>query len=289
MNFAIVGNNDGPLRLLRSVYKVGLLPAFVGLQKPVDETLRKAYLTFIEEARFYEGFDESGLIQIAAPYSLDLLINCFCNFRFKKILELYPTLNVHPSPLPKYRGRHPMHWALINDEKEFGITLHQMIEEIDAGDIYWQRMIKLDEGMSVAELRNRLLDLVEEEFGRFLEDFLKGEIKAMPNPRDQATYVTRRFPRDSQLTDWSTNRVIYCKVMALRSESNPAFFMFNSQQVQVFSAELVNKKYVGFSAPLVCEIHADGATIICEDGSCVRLSGFDPFKYNIKINEKIPL
>src|ERR1043165_8000891 len=168
MTFAIAGNNDGALFLLRSLKGEKLQPLFVGLQKPVSSSLREEYLQYVKPENFFEGFDEKGLMSICEKYSPEILFNTFCNFRFTLLLDNYKVLNIHPAPLPRYRGRHPMHWALINGEKEFAISIHKMAKEIDAGEIYWQQFIKIKKGSSVQELRAALMNELQKGFSGFL-------------------------------------------------------------------------------------------------------------------------
>ena len=53
-------------------------------------------------------------------------------------------LNVHPSLLPKYRGSAPIHWPILNGDKETGVSILDIAEKLDSGDIYYQEQIALD-------------------------------------------------------------------------------------------------------------------------------------------------
>ena len=69
-------------------------------------------------------------------------------FLIEKDIILHPrflTFNIHGSLLPKYRGRAPHIWAIINNEKETGITAHVIDEKCDSGDIISQIKIKIEE------------------------------------------------------------------------------------------------------------------------------------------------
>lgn len=76
------------------------------------------------------------------PYKMDLLVSMSFNQIFKSHLLEYPryhAINCHAGKLPFYRGRNILNWVLINDEKEFGITVHYIDTGIDTGDIIKQR------------------------------------------------------------------------------------------------------------------------------------------------------
>ena len=284
---AIVGNNDGPLVLLCSLQKVGITDVCVGLQKPATPELAQQYQPYVADDRFFSDFNEAKLLVKLQTFSISLLINCFCNFKFVKLLERYPTLNVHLAPLPRYRGRHPLHWALINGESEFGVTIHRMTAKIDGGDIYWQKMVPVDEGMSVQALRKRLIEALEADFGNFLVHYQQQAVATLPNCDAEATYIARRYPTDSQLTEWHDRDMIYRKVMALREESNPAYLLVEEQTIPVRRATLGEKKYVGLAAPFVCQVLVGGVEVVCGDGRTVVLEGFDPKGCSLKLNQRV--
>ena len=62
------------------------------------------------------------------------------------------TINCHAGKLPFYRGRNILNWALINDEKKFGITVHYVDEKIDCGDIILQRIFKITDKDNILDL-----------------------------------------------------------------------------------------------------------------------------------------
>lgn len=111
-----------------------------------DETLRNYakhyeidYLTPVKvnSEEFYEQ---------AQKYNCDLFVSMSFNQIFReRITNLPPhgTINCHAGKLPFYRGRNILNWALINDEKEFGITVHYVDQGIDTGDIIEQRCLPI--------------------------------------------------------------------------------------------------------------------------------------------------
>jgi methionyl-tRNA formyltransferase len=91
-------------------------------------------------------------------YRCDLFVSMSFNQIFRKRLMQYPklkTINCHAGKLPFYRGRNILNWVLINDEKEFGITVHYVDEGIDTGDILAQRVYPITDGDSYATLLER--------------------------------------------------------------------------------------------------------------------------------------
>ena len=93
-----------------------------------------------------------------ASYGADIFVSMSFNQIFKKdFINIPPlkTINCHAGKLPFYRGRNILNWALINDEKEFGITVHYVDEGIDTGDIILQNTYLITDNDTYATLLER--------------------------------------------------------------------------------------------------------------------------------------
>ncbi|GAA0871323.1 methionyl-tRNA formyltransferase [Gangjinia marincola] len=288
MKIALVGNNDGPLRLYNSMKHVGLTPVFVGLQKEPSAAVLSRYEEEVE-IELNTNFQEEKLLKhlTALNERPDLIMNCFCNFKFVQLLDHYIVLNVHPSPLPLYRGRHPLHWALINGEQSFGISIHEMTQDFDAGAIYWQKMIRVPKACSVQLLRERLMKELESDFGSFLKRYIHEEIIPIPNPREKATYIKRRYPADSELTEWNDGAMIYRKIHALKSEDHPAFIHLNEQKIPIFDAEMSLGKAETVSKVTITKVNPDGILVTSKDGRILTLRIKHPEDYSLEKNQVI--
>lgn len=103
---------------------------------------------------------------VLSNMEIDFIVSCcFDRIFSKKIIGLpnISALNVHPSLLPQYRGIKPLENAIVNNEKSIGVTIHELISELDAGDIILQKAsieIKLIDTYS--ELYNKQCNLIAE-------------------------------------------------------------------------------------------------------------------------------
>lgn len=107
-----------------------------------DETLKNYALQHNIDYLCPVQINSADFFEKAQTYQCDLFVSMSFNQIFKKeIMSLPPlgSINCHAGKLPFYRGRNILNWALINDEKEFGITVHCIDEGIDTGDIILQR------------------------------------------------------------------------------------------------------------------------------------------------------
>ena len=105
--------------------------------------------------------NSAEFIDALRVYGCDLFVSMSFNQIFRsELINLPPlkTINCHAGKLPYYRGRNILNWALINDEKEFGITIHYVDEGIDTGDIIIQRCYPITDEDDYASLLDRAYD-----------------------------------------------------------------------------------------------------------------------------------
>ncbi len=110
--------------------------------------------------------------------------------------------NLHASLLPRYRGRAPLNWVLVNGEEETGVTLHRMVKRADAGAIVAQQRVAIDLQDTALTLHRKLCLSSAELLATSLPGILRGEITQREQDESQASYVGRRTPEDGRI-DWS--------------------------------------------------------------------------------------
>ncbi|HDG1695765.1 TPA: bifunctional UDP-4-amino-4-deoxy-L-arabinose formyltransferase/UDP-glucuronic acid oxidase ArnA [Kluyvera ascorbata] len=118
------------------------------------------------------------------------------------ILNLAPkgAFNLHGSLLPKYRGRAPLNWVLVNGEKETGVTLHRMTNRADAGDIVAQQTVAIADSDVALSLHRKLCAASQTLLGDVLPKIRSGQTQERAQNDADATYVGRRTPEDGRLT-----------------------------------------------------------------------------------------
>ncbi|MRS18695.1 bifunctional UDP-4-amino-4-deoxy-L-arabinose formyltransferase/UDP-glucuronic acid oxidase ArnA [Enterobacteriaceae bacterium RIT692] len=107
--------------------------------------------------------------------------------------------NLHGSLLPKYRGRAPLNWVLVNGETETGVTLHRMVKRADAGDIVAQQRVAIDEQDNALTLHRKLVACATEVLNNALPGVKRGDIVTTPQNESEATVVGRRTPEDGRI------------------------------------------------------------------------------------------
>lgn len=109
--------------------------------------------------------------------------------------------NLHGSLLPRYRGRAPANWVLVNGESETGVTLHRMVKRADAGAIIAQQRVAIDAEDTALSLHGKLREAAGELLERLLPAMLEGDFVEREQDESQASYFGRRTPADG-LLDW---------------------------------------------------------------------------------------
>jgi methionyl-tRNA formyltransferase len=111
-------------------------------------------------------------------------------------------LNMHGSLLPKYRGRAPVNWAILNGERQTGATLHYMVERADAGDIVDQLAVPILDDDDAREVFGKVTAAAEIVLARSLPGLIAGTAPRRPQVIEPGQYFGRRRPEDGRI-DWS--------------------------------------------------------------------------------------
>lgn len=160
-------------------------------------------------------------------------------------LPRYGTLNVHDSLLPAYAGFSPLIWALINGEKEVGVTAHMMNEELDAGDIVLQRAIPVGPHDTATDLFHRTVDLIGPLVVEALALIASGRTDWTPQDRSQASFFHKRSVEDGNI-DWTWPAEDIARLVRALSAPYPsAFTHYRGERVEVLKASVSKSRYGG--------------------------------------------
>jgi methionyl-tRNA formyltransferase len=113
------------------------------------------------------------------------------------------TLNVHGSLLPQYRGAAPINWAIINGEKETGVTTFQLQHAIDTGDILLQDRIAISEDMTAGALHDTMMMVGAQLLVKTLHGLVEGTIQSLPQStvleESQIKHAPKIFTKDCEI------------------------------------------------------------------------------------------
>ncbi|HEQ8546483.1 methionyl-tRNA formyltransferase [Streptococcus pyogenes] len=146
-------------------------------------------------------------------------------------------INVHASLLPKYRGGAPIHYAIMNGDKEAGVTIMEMIKEMDAGDMVAKASTPILETDNVGTLFEKLAIIGRDLLLDSLPAYLSGELKPIPQDHSQATFSPNISPEQEKL-DWTmSNQELFNHIRGM----NPwpvAHTFLEGQRLKIYEAQL---------------------------------------------------
>lgn len=151
-------------------------------------------------------------------------------------------LNLHGSYLPKYRGRVPVNWAVINGETETGATLHYMVEKPDAGDVVDREKVEISFTDTAFDVFNKLTTAAVTVIARSWPLLLAGTAPRLPMDLTSGSYFGGRKPADG-LIDWTMSAVrIYNLVRGVTHPYPGAFTFTDGKKVVIWQAWPVEGK-----------------------------------------------
>jgi methionyl-tRNA formyltransferase len=152
-----------------------------------------------------------------------------------ELISLSTFLNVHYSPLPQYRGRANVNWAMLNNELCTAITIHRITPGLDEGNILFQQLVPIHQEDTIATLYDRLNQIQRERLGQAVLDALNGE-EGIPQNQAAATYCCTRLPEDGEINWSDSTRKIDCYIRALVDPFPGAYTYFQGKKLLVWKA-----------------------------------------------------
>lgn len=262
------------IKILTKIKDVELL-AVVGCESQQDslfgypsvkEYCQKSGISYYNPTKLDNQFLE--LIRNLKP---DLCFSIYYRNIFSQEYILVPPMgfiNVHPSLLPKYRGPVPTLWAILNDEKKVGVTLHYIDSGIDTGDIIAQIGCEIPKEITGYELNNLLMGKGIELFRQQLPLILKNENRRVKQNHVSATYFGP-FSQKLRIINWYLPvEEISRQIQALTSPYSGAKASIADKEILFWKTQIVEYSKEKLSGP---------GKIIKVEGDEFVVSGIDGF------------
>ena len=176
----------------------------VGRKKEIKMTPVKE-VALAHNLPVYQPEKLSGSEEMAELMTLGadgIVTAAFGQFLPTKLLDSVDfAVNVHASLLQKYRGGAPIHYAIINGDKEAGVTIMEMVKEMDAGDMIAKDATSITDEDNVGTMFDKLAILGRDLLLRTLPDYIAGNITPEPQDSSQATFSPNITPEEERI-DW---------------------------------------------------------------------------------------
>ncbi len=199
---------------------------------PVLQPLKIKDDTVVEELRKLEA----DIFVVAA----------FGQLLSKEILDMpkYGCINVHASLLPKYRGAAPIQWAIINGEAESGVTIMQMDEGLDTGNMIMKSVVPIEKEETGRSLHDKLAEAGAKLCVDVLDRIENGEINAIEQNNEDATYV-KMISKELGQIDFKKSAVEIERMVRGLTPWPSAYTSCKGKNMKIWKAGVVHEKSEG--------------------------------------------
>lgn len=229
-----------------------------------DEVLKQFSVDYNIDYLKHININSQEFIDIVKRYECDIFVSMSFNQIFKSEIINLPrlkTINCHAGKLPFYRGRNILNWVLINDEKDFGITVHYVDEGIDTGDIILQKTFQITDDDNY----ETLLNVSHIECANILYESIKliqagrQEIKKQVDIHPVGFYCGMRQVGDEKLNWNQTSRDIFNFVRAISKPGPMARTKILETELKINKVKLIDNSPIYKGIPgQVIGINEDG-------------------------------
>ncbi len=256
-----------------------------------DNTLKDYSIKYNIDYLHPVSINSKEFIETAKSYNTDLLVSMSFNQIFKSAILAVPkfgVINCHAGKLPFYRGRNILNWAIINDEKNFGITVHFVDEGIDTGDIIKQNIYPITD----LDDYNSLLKVAYIECAIILYDTIKEIQNGCFNRIPQSSihpigfYCGIRGEGD-EIINWNqTSRQLFNFIRAINKPGPMATSSLKGKGVRINKANLFENapNYIGTPGQLLAK--TKNGFIIKSLDSFLEISEIDS-DIKLKVGDKL--
>ena len=173
-------------------------------------------------------------------------------------------INIHGSILPSWRGAAPIQRSIMNLDKETGISIMKIVEELDSGPVSNVYKLKIDDNNNAQEISEKLSNLAAEKILDNLDDILENKAQFIEQDHSKASYA-KKINKDEGQIDWRIEATkIIGKINGL-FPSPGAFFTFNGERYKILKAE------IGRGTGEVGEVISDDLEVACGKNQSIKI------------------
>jgi methionyl-tRNA formyltransferase len=201
-------------------------------------------------------------------YNADIfVVAAFGQILSKEILDM-PRLgcvNIHASLLPKYRGAAPINWCIIDGEEKTGVTIMQMNEGLDTGDILTVKEVPIDKKETAETLFDKLSVAGAELIVDTLPKLANGEVTPIQQDDSKSSYA-KLMHKSLGKVDWTKSAVSIERLVRGLNSWPSAFTSFNGKTVKLWSCDVVSDTDNKGEAGTIVNVTKDYFDVACGEG-----------------------
>ena len=188
-------------------------------------------------------------------------------------LPKYHSLNVHFSLLPKYRGASPVQWAILNGETKTGVTIFELNEKMDEGDILAQEEVEILPREKAFELEFRLVEKGAELLLKTISQISKK--RTFKQDHSQATYAPKLNKDDGRI-DWTKPALFIDRQVRAFSHWPSAFTFFKEKRIKILEGKIVARQAELCSPGEIVALRKEGIEVCCGERSIYLIERLQP-------------
>jgi methionyl-tRNA formyltransferase len=209
-----------------------------------------------------ESLKESSVLDQLRAFEADIfVVVAYGRILPQSVLDIPKVfcINVHGSLLPKYRGAAPVNWAIINGDKQTGVTIQKMVFQLDAGDILAQEAISLSETITAEELRIHMAQVGAQLLIKTLDQIVVGKISPRAQDDSQMTYASK-LTKELGSIDWKKPAIEIERLIRGLKPWPGTFTHYKGKVLKILEASVVSSQG---QPGTVLEVGKQGLVVAC--------------------------
>ncbi|UPQ85416.1 methionyl-tRNA formyltransferase [Ignavigranum ruoffiae] len=205
---------------------------------PVKVLAQKYHLPVFQPENIKGSSEAEELTAMAADLIITAAYGQFVPDSLLASVKYY-AINVHASLLPKYRGGAPIHYAIWQGEEETGISIIEMVSQMDAGDIFYQQAIPILPSDDVGQQFAKLAKLGRQALLDFLPKLASGDFERQPQNPEQVSFAPIIDKEAEQINWFQSNQEIDQHIRAFRPFPS-TYTLLKGQRIKIWAGRPVN-------------------------------------------------
>lgn len=275
MKLVYMGTPDFAVPALEAIYKAGHdIPLVVTQEDRRRGRGKKLHPTEVKAKALELGLevfqpesinDEKSITRLREINPDLIVVAAYGQILKREILDLpkYGCINIHASLLPKYRGAAPINRAIMDGEKETGISLMEMAEGLDTGDILKLGRLDILEDDDSESLHDKLSVLGSKMIVGLIEELEEGKIERVVQDDSRASYAEKIY-KDTGLIDWTMKAVDLKNFIRALKPWPRAYTLYKGETLKIDSIDILNREASG-SPGEVLKVSKEGIEVKVSD------------------------
>lgn len=250
MRIVFMGTPDFAVGALEAVVQAGHQLCAVVTQPDKPKGRGKGIqMSPVKQCALKYGIPVFQPVKVRAPEAVEVLrgygadvfvVAAFGQILTEEILSMprYGCINIHASLLPKYRGASPIQWAILNGEKETGVTIMQMDKGIDTGDMLFKCTVPVAQRETGESLHDKLREAGAKLIAEALPRIEQGGFKPEKQKEEEATYVSL-LSKSMGHMDWSEDAVTLDRLVRGLNPWPSAYTSYHGKVLKIWECEPV--------------------------------------------------